>query len=134
MTIREWLKRFYPESAHELHDRSQRDDLSDRADDLLRLNHCIRKWRGILEATRQPKGSRLLSKIYSNYYSAASCALCLKHLDGGCRTCPIVLSGEIACIRKGSVFDIENKAERTTKILRLLRQVKRFVEKAKRYP
>ena len=65
-----------------------------------------------------------------------SCALCNKYFDysyregNNCLACPIVKSGNVACVNAGSAYTDSSQAEASpTPMLKVLRQALKYCEK-----
>ena len=99
MSLKSWIKEFYPIPAHKVTKKNA-------------IDACILKWRGLSKASLERHGMHQESYIIVGdtradqwYANEKSCALCRFYLEDHCKLCPL------AIVRKDTPCDMPMKNE-----------------------
>jgi len=111
MSIESWKEKFYTEDAYVV---------SQYADDLEMIDHCIKKWEGLRPENLKEHGlKQVMFKIIEVnnereyfYTDCNSCSLCQKYDENDCLECPITLSRGYPCADEGDWIEGTNEEER----------------------
>lgn len=95
MSLKTWFKEFYPTPASK--------------PDCSPAEHSLRKWIGFLPRNLKKHGCRhnriwlKCGQIGHIMLCDYKCALCIEHLDSGCKTCPLFKAG-FGCLKGESIY------------------------------
>jgi hypothetical protein len=128
MSLESWKEEFYPVSATY----SMQSE-----DDLVLVDHCLRKWNGALPKNRKAHGVEFAFGFIidkeakdSLCFNGDSCALCQKYVFSSCldeddHHCPIVRYTGRRC-DYGSPYDLAKKSPSV--MVKLLKQIRKFLQ------
>lgn len=129
MSLKSWMKEFYPIDASRFRDKE--DDLYN--DTLAAAKHSLKKWKGLQYHNLAKHGLFLSSGTLTQagdlsykkgITGSESCALCQIHLafwnDRNCPGCPLATLDK-ACMHRNSVYQKSRLGSRPQEMINLLR-------------
>ncbi len=111
MSIESWKEEFYEIDAY---------DIAQNEDDLGMVDHCLKKWEGLLPENLAKHNLRHKSFTIveidneKEYFETDcnSCALCQAYDNNDCLDCPITLSRGYPCAEEGDWIEGTDEEER----------------------